>query len=73
MTTLSHLSIQRVTGRIKPRVPSPAERMAAYNAARPVQFANTRFPAATGRDAPITFDPPAFDELPATYADHRGF
>ncbi|HZF98293.1 MAG TPA: hypothetical protein VEY92_08635 [Pseudoxanthomonas sp.] len=42
---LAALSIYRVGHRKVPHVPTREERMQAYNAARPVQFANDRFPA----------------------------
>lgn len=41
--SLAHLSIQRVTGKRQPYVPSNAERVRAYRAYQPVQEANAMF------------------------------
>lgn len=49
--SLAYLSIQRVTGKRQPYVPSNAERVRAYRAYQPVQEANAMFAQRYAKDA----------------------
>lgn len=63
---LAHFSLQHVTGHRQPRVYDNTERMQAFRASQPVEFANTQF-----NRAPMRPDPPPWDDAP-TFEDRRG-